>query len=85
MRTMLDEAMLDEEYRVVNMDTIQELLDEAYCIVNMRHLRIRVAHLQRVFRASVNMIIVNKRYVHDYYKPGGKGAKMAEIEFKAMA
>jgi hypothetical protein len=31
------------------------------------------------------MIMVHKRYINDYYKPGGKGAKMAEIEFKAMA
>ena len=47
--------------------------------------KLRMTHLRRVFRAAVNMIIVHKRYINDYYKPGGKGAKMAAIEFKAMA
>ncbi len=46
---------------------------------------LRMTHLRRVFRAAVNMIIVHKRYINDYYMPGGKGAKMAAIEFKAMA
>ena len=46
---------------------------------------LRMKHLRRVFRAAVMMIIVHKRYIHDYYMPGGKGAKIAAIEFKAMA
>jgi len=46
---------------------------------------LRMKHLRRVFRAAVMMIIVHKRYIHDYYMPGGKGAKMAAIEFKAMS
>ena len=46
---------------------------------------LRMTHLRRVFRAAVNMIIVHKRYINDYYMPGGKGAKMAAIEFKARA
>ena len=46
---------------------------------------LRMKHLRRVFRAAVMMIIVHKRYIHDYYMPGGKGAKIAAIEFKAIA
>ena len=46
---------------------------------------LRMTHLRRVFRAAVNMIVVHRRYINDYYKPGGKGAKMAANEFKVVS
>ena len=59
---------------------------QVFCYRHRTYMKnLRMTHLRRVFRAAVNMIIVHKRYINDYYMPGGKGAKMAAIEFKAMA
>jgi hypothetical protein len=59
---------------------------QMFCYRHRTYMKnLRMTHLRRVFRAAVNMIMVHKRYISDYYKPGGKGAKIAEIEFKAMA
>ena len=59
---------------------------QVFCYLHRTYMKnLRMTHLRRVFRAAVNMIIVHKRYINDYYMPGGKGAKMAAIEFKAMA
>ena len=59
---------------------------QMFCHVHRTYLKtLRMTHLRRVFRAAVKMILVHKRYINDYYMPGGKGAKMAAIDFKAMA
>ena len=62
-------------------DMIDLLLAEAYRIL----LRSRVTHLRRVFRAAVNMIIVHRRYINDFYKPGSKGANISANRFRSNA